>query len=416
MAVPVKGAPPAVVAPAAEPRLRLEFLDGLRGLAALYVVLFHAAYFSMGRPLSPVARFLTQWLHYGHFAVDVFIVLSGFCLMMPVVRAGRGALPHGFRDYIGRRARRILPPYYAAFGLSLALAAISEVAFVATPAGSPFTAGNLLSHLFLVHNMSLDWAYRVNGPLWSVATEWQIYFLFPLILLPVWRRFGNGAAILAGFAIGLAPVYLLPQKANLWWACPWFIGLFALGMAAAAVAFNPSAKRRPWLRWIATWQTAALASAMVVVLERWGLRGRNMWQSDLLVGVGTASLILYCVRVRQASVPLSPVVRALEARWVVGLGAMSYSLYLVHYPVIQGGLRLLQSRGASVEVILAVQLSLTLGLVLSLAYLFHLAFERRFMNLPRPSTHAAVVTGTLRNTATVLRRACDPLLAGIRRQ
>ena len=54
---------------------------------------------------------------HGHYAVAVFIVLSGFCLMLPVTRDPNGRLPGGFAAYLGRRARRILPPYYAALGM-----------------------------------------------------------------------------------------------------------------------------------------------------------------------------------------------------------------------------------------------------------------------------------------------------------
>src|SRR5215218_948233 len=73
----------------------------------------------------------------------------------------------------------------------------------------------------------------INMAHWSVATEWQIYFLFPLLLLPLWRRFGSACAVAAAAVVGLLPHFLLPESRNLDWACPWFLGLFAMGMAVA---------------------------------------------------------------------------------------------------------------------------------------------------------------------------------------
>ena len=106
------------------PRLRLDFLDGLRGLAALYVLLYHASLragvLAAAAPAQPVAKAISVLhfclLGYGHLAVAVFIVLSGYCLMLPVARTEGAVLPGGALAFIQRRARRILPPYYAAPG------------------------------------------------------------------------------------------------------------------------------------------------------------------------------------------------------------------------------------------------------------------------------------------------------------
>lgn len=73
-----------------KPRPHLTVLDGIRGVAALYVVLHHAYYSvvgeSGGMTLPAATRWATVWLTPGHYAVVVFIVLSGYCLMLPLVR------------------------------------------------------------------------------------------------------------------------------------------------------------------------------------------------------------------------------------------------------------------------------------------------------------------------------------------
>src|SRR6476469_1408524 len=95
-------------------------LDGLRGLAALYVVVNHV--FLRAFPGYPVdhAPFWAGWFIYGRFAVVVFIVLSGFSLALSPAR--RGWRLGGASGFARRRALRILPAYYAALAFSLAVA------------------------------------------------------------------------------------------------------------------------------------------------------------------------------------------------------------------------------------------------------------------------------------------------------
>jgi peptidoglycan/LPS O-acetylase OafA/YrhL len=108
-------------------RLRLGFLDGLRGLAALYVMFAHVYYLQsaeVGRlhwHLPRAVWLATGWAAAGRSAVAIFIVLSGFCLMIPVARSADGTISGGVWEYLKRRARRILPPYYAAMAFSLGL-------------------------------------------------------------------------------------------------------------------------------------------------------------------------------------------------------------------------------------------------------------------------------------------------------
>ena len=99
---------------------RLAGLDGIRGLAALYVVVNHV--FLRAFPGYPVdhAPFWAGWFIYGRFAVVVFIVLSGFSLALSPARHG-GRLD-GASRFARRRARRILPAYWAALVFSLAVA------------------------------------------------------------------------------------------------------------------------------------------------------------------------------------------------------------------------------------------------------------------------------------------------------
>jgi len=371
--------------------LRLEYLDGLRALAALYVVLFHAGvgFVDPERPVHGFARNLQRGLSFGHDAVAVFIVLSGYCLMLPVARAPvPGQLVRGIADYVARRAWRILPPYFAALGGSLLLIALAPV--LETPTKTiwadsfpAFEFGAIASHLLLIHNLSPAWIHRINGPLWSVATEWQIYFVFPFVLLPIWRRFGAASSLLAAFALGAGLTLIVPSAAHS--ACSWYIGLFGLGMCAAGTDFASRPAER-WLRERVPWVfvcaglLAALACGTTVLVKYWF---RFMPYSDALVGAAAASVLLcltpHALRPAQRP-PL--LLRVLQSGPLVALGRFSYSLYLTHLPVVAlcyFGLRRLDL-SPNAEMLALIALGLPLSLLFS--YAFFWVFERRFVGAP----------------------------------
>ncbi len=373
------------------PRFRLDYLDGIRGLAALYVVLHHVfqeLLYSpeVGRlPHRMVSGLM--WMGFGNYSVVVFIVLSGYCLMLPVARSADGRLAGGWRDYLRRRARRILPPYYAALAVTLLLIALIPGMHRPAPTRwglclPAFTPGVLFSHLALVDNVSWAWQDKINYPMWSVATEWQIYFLFPLILLPVWRRFGLAALVVAGFAVGLAPHFLLPMKHNYDVARPWYVGLFALGMLGAAIGFSLR-ERIAQLRSRIPWGTLAVVLTAIVAVSH-----LRHWQAldgiarDALLGAGTVCLIVYCTQfLTQPGEPKRPaILRFFESRWVVALGVFSYSLYLIHAPVL--ALLHLAVWGIHASPLICYAALLGLGVPLSVlcAYLFYLRFEKPFLS------------------------------------
>lgn len=367
--------------------MRLEYLDGLRALASLYVVLFHAGLGFSPTALPGWARMLQRVLAYGHDAVAVFIVLSGYCLMLPVARAG-GIMPRALGDYFARRAWRILPPYYAALlGTLLLLAAIP---ILQTPSHTiwddsvpAFAVGPIASHLLLVHNLFPAWVHTINGPLWSVATEWQIYFLFPLLLLPVWRKAGALAALLVSAALGWSLLWIARGTAQA--ACSWYAALFTLGMCAAGIGFAPRETERA-LRERVPWRSVSLvALALVAIASTCFVRSWFRWLSlsDALVGVATATLLLSLTgqALGPSTRPLA--LRVLEAPPLVALGRFSYSLYLTHLPVI--ALLYFWLRRFPFTPGAQLLLLLLLGLPASvlLAYLFFLVFERRFVGTPR---------------------------------
>jgi len=368
---------------------RLEYLDGLRAVAALYVVLFHTGngFLDSERPLHGFARSLQRALSFGHDAVAVFIVLSGYCLMLPVARA-EGLLVRGIPNYIARRAWRILPPYFAALGGSLLLIAVAPV--LETPTKTiwqdsfpAFGFGPIVSHLLLIHNLFPAWIHTINGPLWSVATEWQIYFFFPFVLLPIWRRFGAGRTLLVAFALGGALTWLVPSAARS--ASSWYIGLFGLGMCAAGINFasRPAEsrlrERAPW-GIISLGMVAAVLCGVTLLIKYWF---RFMPYSDALVGAATASVLLYLTPHALRPAQQHPLLlRFLQSGPLVALGRFSYSLYLTHLPIVAlcyFGLHRLELT-PELEMLSLILLGLPLSVLFS--YAFFWVFERRFVGAP----------------------------------
>jgi peptidoglycan/LPS O-acetylase OafA/YrhL len=180
-----------------------------------------------------------------------------------------------------------------------------------------------------VHNLFPDYAWTLNGPLWSMATEWQIYLVFAVAFVPLWRAVGNRGPILLGLAMaGLLVGLAWEEQAR---SGLWLVGCFPFGMWAADAAVKGT--RGPW-GWVAA-ATAVGTVGVVAYLHPHGTEGGRGWPGvpfDLAVAAGTAAGLVALSRPGGA---LTRRVRAaLEARPVVGLGAFSYSLYLFHAPLL----------------------------------------------------------------------------------
>ena len=213
-------------------------------------------------------------LEHGAMFVAVFIVLSGYCLMLPVARSRRGELRGGTMEYLKRRARRILPPYYVALVLTSVIVLVGRIRAHSPLLAHPISADqvfapiNLLLHVTLLHNLSSLWCQTIDPPMWSVAPEWQIYFLFPLILLPLWRRFGMAIPLLITLAIGILPHMLLPTSQNGDYLCLWYIALFTFGMMSAVVSFSPTPQAmrlRERISW--DWVVGVLGTLIVTLVS-----------------------------------------------------------------------------------------------------------------------------------------------------
>jgi peptidoglycan/LPS O-acetylase OafA/YrhL len=352
-----------------QPRTFLPHVEGLRGLAALYVFLYHVWQTGIshaGATLGVLLPLTLPWLQYGHFAVAVFIVISGYCLGLPVAR--RLDKPFDIGRFVRRRARRLGPAYL----LALVLSPIPVLAAAAL-AGHHIPLWHLgvgiATHVALIHNWIPALAEYLNGPMWSIALECQIYVVFALLLVPVWRRFGPWSQLAIALALGLAPHFVF--RGRLDYTFCWLLALYAMGVLAAHGSARGDFTGG---RWRAAALVAAALAVIAIVPHGDLTPDGNLWWPDLVVGAAVA-LLFVTSDVRRRSVSA----RVLSMPPLVALGTFSYSLYLIHGPlVILTGSALARAHaGAGTS---AAVYALVVPAIVAAAYGFSLVAERPFLS------------------------------------
>ena len=349
--------------------LRVEWLDGVRALAALFVVLHHSWLMTVGGYPGNNGPWFTDWMIYGHLAVSVFIVVSGYSLALSPARHGM-MLNGGGWGFLRRRFWRIVPPYWAA----LILATLLIGAGLHFPTnGQDFGTRDFFIHFALLQDAVGN--VSPNGAFWSIAVEWHIYFLFPLLLLG-FRRIGirivlplTAALVVAQHLLGL----IFPVVHTLDRFTPVYLVLFAAGASAALLAHR---RKFP---------VAAMVSALVLGTAAIGYLyfagseqsiGMFFWV-DLLVGAATASLF---VALAQGRLPW--LAGFLSLKPLTFIGSFAFSLYLIHAPVL-AMLTTYVVRPFGLGNTDSLALLLLVGCPVSVAasYVFFLVFERPFLTI-----------------------------------
>jgi peptidoglycan/LPS O-acetylase OafA/YrhL len=285
-------------------------IDGLRAVAIIPVVLFHAKVPGFG----------------GGFAgVDVFFVISGYL----ITRIIMGELAEGrftIAGFFERRARRILPPIFPV----LLVTTLAAWAILTTSDFHQFSQSLTATALFGVNFLfarSADYFYTQEGftPLihmWSLAVEEQFYLLFPLLLLILWKTNRRliapailalllASLVLASLAAPRYPLlafYLLPMRG-------WELAAGALcALAIARVRPNDA---------IALGGLALIATGFVLITPETQAPGPM-----LLLPVGGAAMVILFARADNMAG------RLLGLRPLVGIGLVSFGLYLWHQPLL----------------------------------------------------------------------------------
>lgn len=345
---------------------RLAAVDGLRAVAALWVVLFHMHAFS-GVRLWPGFELLARS---GSTGVSLFLVLSGFCLYLPVT-AGRH---RRFRTgaFLRRRCWRLLPAYYASLLLVLIAHLLTDGRAGLPRLSGADLAAQAATHLTLTHQFFPQTFYGLNGAYWSLGLEWELYLTLPLLVLGV-RRFGLARTFVAVCVVSAAyrtGLFLAVELDLLRSDGPLaqvvlpnlFLGRwaeFGLGMVTAELHARGRLPRIDWRSGAAV----LLAAAAALLLPEHPYK-------HMLIGFVFAGVL--CAVLAGGN----PVARACSWPPLVGLGVMSYSLYLVHQPLVEV-LAVLLSDRAPFEIFLGMLLSLPAFLLVG--WVLFVSVERRSM-------------------------------------
>ena len=268
---------------------RIQTVDALRGVAALSVAWYH---FTNGTANFPGPGLLRSSGTYGWVGLFIFFVLSGFVIPHALHRARFQLLNLG--RYLLKRLVRLDPPYLATIALIIFL----NYASAWTPGfrGTPFEFQwpQFLAHLGYANALvGYSW---YNPVFWTLAVEFQ-WYLTAALLYPLFSSSSPWKRWLVFGACG-ALAYLLPSSHLLFRYLP----VFALGLAA----FQFRAELIRWFEYVILLITFGVISGLVL---------------GALVGataVGTALAISFL---------------QLQQRWLLALGAISYSLYLLHVPI-----------------------------------------------------------------------------------
>ncbi len=299
---------------------RLHHIDGLRGLAALSVLVMHAtsplrAARGAGDPLSFLLRL-------GTHGVELFFVLSGFCLAYPVLAARRReGSAFDICGYAARRLVRILPPFYGAI-LVLAVLVAVGLPVLEYPRQIPAAWDLVRQAAFLDWNVPF-----FSGTFWTLAIEMRWYVLFPL-LVALWLRAPRVFALLGVVAV-LAFRGTTAANADLFALPAFLLGIVAadrvlggkIDVRRTAFAFAVILGLTIFVEWTAgpqsTFPPIAAGDIRSYLPAQWSL-----WQ---LVAYEFVLLVCACAPLRW-SFSLAPVV------WC---GTISYSMYLIHFaPVL----------------------------------------------------------------------------------
>lgn len=378
------------------PPQHLASIDALRGFAAIWVFFYHI--WNYYYPECNSQLFATTlrddqgWLYYptfflfqyGYYGVTIFFVVSGFCIHLPQARkhhaTGSDQLKLG--AFFQRRFWRLYPAYFASLIVaSLCLGAMQLTDYQARGWPLPLpdrfyeeafgVMGVLYNALFLSPFFPL--ARSLNGVYWTLIYELQFYFCYPLL---VWLMRRCGLVVVGAVLLG-CELWLLPQARTLetWhhtslWDYFFLSRFFEwyLGVIAAEIVV----KRQAGVTYRQYWIPCALFGCYSLVCIFVPL----MWPARDLAVASTTFFLLLAVLPDQGSKPVSRWMRCL-----VWLGAFSYSLYLLHLPL----LRIIHVMNSHVERLLGGTTHLpwlmldAIPLVILASWGFYQIFEKPFL-------------------------------------
>jgi peptidoglycan/LPS O-acetylase OafA/YrhL len=363
--------------------LHLPFLDRFRGVAILAVLGLHL-FSGMCKGASSLAGSahhvllqaflfgLYELLSLGKYGVAIFFVVSGFCIHLSYRRSAQA----GWWVFYTRRVFRIYPAYL--FSLFLFILVLPTTRWPAGWLDSTRSQINLFLHLILAHNLLPQTFASIEKPYWSLAIEFQLYLLFPLLLMVArqigWRQMLIAMAfveIVSRLGLTITSQYESNLHPASWWGWVnlspfsfWFSWAIGAALAEAYVQKQtlPFATG-PLPHWM--WPLAVVVFHNTPYLTNFTFP---------VAAFATVRFMAYFLA-RETGRPQEAV--SLPLRFLTFIGVISYSLYLIHLPLFNYFMKLPNERGGTS--IYALECAYIIGAlvaVIAASYLFFHFIEK----------------------------------------
>lgn len=359
-------------------------IDGLRFLAVMQVLLYHAALRGQ-RAADPAAHPADGWFGWwpnGIAGVELFFFISGYIIAIPFL-SGKAT---DLRAFYLRRITRLEPPYILTVLLCFAAFAVMSGAVGPAPAAMQHGGGeptpiwaNLAASLLYLHGTFFQASPRFNPPLWTLEIEIQFYLIAPFLiaaLLKV-RRFRHRMILAAGsIMLAIAVQAAFEPHARWHYSLITHLYPFLLGIAASDWAL----RNRPFEREPGHAGDVALAVGLALLLAGSMLyyAGLDRIQTMALLAVRVVAIVLIYLGAAQGRLGR----RVLGNRWIAWIGGACYSIYLLHVPLLQIGARVLLAPfdlTGQPALAVALVMALIVPLVLVGSIAFYIAIERPCM-------------------------------------
>jgi peptidoglycan/LPS O-acetylase OafA/YrhL len=373
---------------------RVRELDGVRGIAILLVLLFHATYFYVpAQAPSAVDDFVRQVGGWGWGGVDLFFVLSGFLITGILLKTKEA--PGYFRNFFTRRALRIFPLYF--LYISVAFFVLPHVCRI--PDFQQFQQREFYFFGYLANFAMMQFHLPMSlffSHLWSVCVEEQFYICWPfaVFFIPN-KKLRYVAAAMILFANGYRLAMLPVSVAKLMPACLDGLGAGALLAMLPRTSFAFSRISGVSLT------LGGVAAVVAITLAKSGVLPSNLsptipWSafSHTAVCIASAGALILALQAR----PISWLQNLLTSNWLRACGKYSYAMYIFHFPILffdlKFGIPLIANVIHSPALIWLAAYGLNTCETLLLSMASYQLFEKHFLNFkerlaPEPSTYTA---------------------------
>ena len=292
----------------------MPLIDVLKGLSCVLIVWHHLAFYGpMSDAALPLAPQLIGWLYdYGRLAVQVFLVVAGYLAASGLAPRGTARFKHPWAQ-IGRRYGRLATPYLLALAVSMLVAAAVRPWFSHASVPDAPHLLQVLAHVLLLQGLLGQDA--LSAGVWYIAIDFQLFVLTVLgLALARWAqqhlRMAAPLGAVGVLGLVLASLLYFNLDSTLDDTALYFFGSYGLGMLAFWA--GRSGQARGWL--------AALALVGLVALL-----------AEFRSRIATAVAVALWLGAATAWPRLQEHFRG--AAWLRSLGQMSYSVFLIHFPV-----------------------------------------------------------------------------------